>query len=234
MEFYIIGSPDSIDIDVFVQVDFISSNKTLEHERCKEYDISISKILLDKRPLNSNLIVIKDAIIADCFKGSVDECNNILYYTHSIHNQLYPNPISRSLDRDLDLKVLRVTRCILSYFSRTDLRSTIKGALRKTIFEQLQVLRLINFNNEIIGKKDRKEDIYKVIAFQFGQLFSLLGGYEKYSYTKGGIAKNYPDLKSFLMRRSDLDMNILNEYLSRFISYLEESIHTMEKIKENG
>lgn len=234
MEFYIIGSPDSIDIDVFVKVDSISSDKTFEHQRCKEYDISISNILTDKRPLNSNLIVIEDGIITDCFKGSVDECNNILYYTHSMHNQLYPNPISRPLERDLDLKVLRVTRCILSYFSRTDLRSTIKDALRKTIFEQLQVLRLINFNNEIIGKKDRTEDIYKVIAFQFGQLFSLVDGYEKDSYTKGGIVKNYPQLESFLMRRSDLDMSILNEYLSRFISYLEGSIHTMKKIKENG
>lgn len=234
MEFYIIGSPDSIDIDVFVRVDSISSDKTFEHQRCKDYDLAISKILNDSRPLNSNLIVIQDGVIVDCFKGSVDECNNILYYTYSMHTQVCPNPILRTLERDLDLKVLRVTRCILSYFSRTDLRTQIKDALRKTIFEQLEVLRLIDFTKEISGKKDRTEDIYKVIAFQFGQLFSLLDGCEMDSYTKGGIVKNYPDLESFLMRRSDLDMSILNEYLSRFISYLDGSIHTMKKVKENG
>ena len=45
------------------------------------------------------------------------------------------------------------------------------------------------------GKKEKIEDIYKVIAFQFGQVFSLIDGFESDSYTKNGIIKNYPDLK---------------------------------------
>ena len=71
-------------------------------------------------------------------------------------------------------------------------------------------------------------DIKKVIAFQLGQVFSLIDNCEIESYTKNGIIKNYNDLKPFLLREktSANDMKILNNYLEKFISFVEDNIKT--------
>ena len=84
---------------------------------------------------------------------------------------------------------------------------------------------MIDFPN----KKEKFEDIYKVIAFQFGQVFSLIDGYEQDSYTKNGIIKNYPDLRRLLNRESLTfgDLEALNKYLHRFIKLIESKIGNM-------
>jgi HEPN domain-containing protein len=73
---------------------------------------------------------------------------------------------------------------------------------------------------EFPGKKESIKDIYKSIAFQFGQTFSLIDGFESESYTKNSIIKNYPDLSNLIKRGNvtDDDLNTLNRYLKRFIS----------------
>lgn len=84
------------------------------------------------------------------------------------------------------------------------------------------------------NKKELREDIYKVIAFQYGQVFSLIDGYEKDSYTKSGIMKNYPDLSNFLKRiePTNNDLKVLNKYLDRFIELIESRIGDI-KLVEN-
>ena len=89
---------------------------------------------------------------------------------------------------------------------------------------------MVNFT----GKKEKTEDIYKVLAFQFGQVFSLIDGHESDSYTKNGIIKNYKDLSNLLKRGdlSDKDMQVLNLYLKRFINLVEEKIENGIKLRE--
>jgi hypothetical protein len=44
--------------------------------------------------------------------------------------QFYPNPITEPSNRDVDEKILRVSRFIITFYSRTILRPQIKSALR--------------------------------------------------------------------------------------------------------
>jgi F0F1-type ATP synthase delta subunit len=234
--FYIFGSEDSQDYDVLVSVDHIPQNIDEAHNICKYYNDKLSSTLLPDKELNCNLGVFEDGRLVKVFKGTVDELNNVIYYTYDNHKQFYPNPITEPINRDVDEKILRVARFIITFYSRTELRSQIKAALRGDLKLKLQVLKQINFVDmvDFPGKKEKFEDIYKVLAFQFGQVFSLVDGFESDSYTKNGILKNYPDLKNFLKRNplNTSDLETLNKYLSRFIDLIESKIDTI-KLVEN-
>ncbi len=234
--FYIFGSEDSQDYDVLVSVEHIPQNIDDAHNICKYYNDKLSSTLLPDKELNCNLGVFEDGKLVKVFKGTVDELNNVIYYTYDNHKQFYPNPIIEPTNRDVDEKILRVARFIITFYSRTELRPQIKAALRGDLKLKLQVLKQINFVDMIDfpGKKEKYEDIYKVIAFQFGQVFSLIDGFESDSYTKNGILKNYTDLNNFLKRNplNTSDLEILNKYLSRFIDLIESKIDTI-KLVEN-
>lgn len=235
--FYIFGSEDSKDYDIIVSVDEIPQDIDKAHEICKEWNEKLSKILPDK-PLNCNLGIFRNGKIEKVFKGTTDELTNCIYYTYNNHKQYFPNPIDKPIERDIDEKVLRVARFIITFYSRTKLRSEIKAALRGDLMAKLEVLKKIDFTNmtEFTGKKENPEDIYKVLAFQFGQIFSMIDGYEGDSYTKSGIKKNYSDLSNLLSRGklSNEDLETLNKYLHRFVEYVEDNIDVLpqkEKIK---
>ena len=79
--FQIFGSENSLDYDIIVFVDSISSNKQISHDLITEYEYKLKHILFVEniypiKPLNANLAVLKDGIIIDSFKGSSDEVNN--------------------------------------------------------------------------------------------------------------------------------------------------------------
>lgn len=235
-EFYLFGSENSQDYDVLVSVDFIPKDIDKAHNLCKYYNYKLNETLLTDKELNCNLAIFKNGEIVEVFKGTVDELNNVLYYTYSNHKQYFPNPIKNPVERDIDEKILRVSRFIITFYSRTSLRPEIKNALRGNIIDKLNVLKKIDFvkMNEFPGKKEKLEDIYKVLAFQFGQTFSLIDGFEPDSYTKNGIIKNYPDLGNFLNRVNitNYDLKILNIYLDRFISLIESKLGKI-KLFEN-
>lgn len=232
--FYIFGSENSQDYDVLVSVDDIPQNIDAAHLICKEWNDRLSKILPDK-PINSNLAIFGDGKILKVFKGTVDELINVLYYTYDNHKQYYPNPIKAPVHRNLEEKILRVSRFIITFYSRTELRPEIKLALRGDLRQKLSVLKKIDFTKmtDFPGKKEKIEDIYKVLAFQFGQVFSLIDGFEKDSYTKNGVIKNYPDLSNILNRQSieTKDLKNLNKYLERFIKEIESRIDNMNLIE---
>jgi hypothetical protein len=232
--FQIFGSENSKDYDVLVFVDNIPQVTDDAHQLCKYYNNILEPVLNDK-PLNCNIGVIQDGQLVDCFKGTVDELQNVLYYTYKNHKQYYPNFISHTVERDLEEKILRVCRCILSFYSRTSIRPQVKLALRSDLRTKIPVLKMINFvdMSDFTNKRESVEDIYKVIAFQFGQLFSLIDGHEKESYTKNEIIKNYSDLEPFLNRKSSKDdLPILNKYKDRLIKLIESKIDTMKKLFE--
>lgn len=233
--FYIFGSEDSQDYDILVSVNDIPQNIDAAHNICKHFNDKLSKVLTDK-PLNCNIAIFNSGEIIKVFKGTAEELNNVIYYTYNLHKQFYPNPIKKPIVRDTDEKILRVARFLITFYSRTELRPKIKNALRGNLKDKLEVLKLIDYETmtDFPNKKELREDIYKVIAFQYGQVFSLIDGYEKDSYTKSGIMKNYPDLSNFLKRiePTNNDLKVLNKYLDRFIELIESRIGDI-KLVEN-
>lgn len=230
MKYYLFGSENSLDYDILVEYDSIPSDVDKAHAICKEFNEQLSLIYPDKE-INSNLITIKGNQIVNCHKGIIDELNNCLFYTYDLHKQRFSNPILNPVQRDLNEKILRVARFIITFYSRTELRKEIKTALRGNLHQRLAVLKKIDFTKmtEFTGKKERPEDIWKVIAFQFGQSESIRNGYDSDSYTKNGIIKNYPDLKNILNRGEikENDLIILNFYLHSFIYYIEMNVHNL-------
>jgi len=232
--FYIFGSENSKDWDVLVSVDYIPQNIDAAHEICKEWNSKLSTFLKEKT-INSNLAVFEGGRITKVFKGTADELNNVLFYTYKNHKQFFVNPILNPVTRDVDLKILRCARFIITFFSRTHLRTEIKSALRGNLIDKLEVLKKIDFEKmeEFVGKKEEPEDIRKVLAFQYGQVFSLIDGHEPDSYTKNGIIKNYPNLKNLLSRTpvSQEDLKTLNEYNERFIKLIEQKLSSIRLVE---
>ena len=134
-EYYFFGSGDSSDYDVLVRVDHIPANVDAAHDICKSFNQLLAEKYTDKA-INSNLCVIEDGRITRVFKGTCDELTNCLFYTYGLHVQEYACPVVSPVIRDVDEKILRVARFILTFFSRTELRSEIKKALRGDLTEK--------------------------------------------------------------------------------------------------
>lgn len=211
---YIHGSEDSIDLDVYYVFD-----KLPEFKYCQQF-------CSDKNE-NRNIIVIKNGVVINCFKGTIDEVNNGLYYTYNLHEQEYPLLINKLLKRDILIKDIRVLRGLLSYLSRTQYREEIKQALKGGWLERINILENINWNNiKEFNKRFNKQDIYKVCAFQLGQSLGLHEGVEL--YTKNSISNQYPKLRKYLYREKS-DLNNLLKYMNIFLEIIKRF-----KIEENN
>lgn len=221
MIFNIFGSLSSRDYDVVVFVDDIPTNIDINTKTCKSFQDELSSILTDK-PVNVNIAVFNNGNITKVYKGTVSELNNALYYTYKHHKQFHPLVVTSLLERDSYEKLLRVYRGILTFYSRSSMRNEIKQALRsKDIDFKKQVISKIDLSlpYDFSGKKESITDIRKVLAFQFGQYFSLIDGYEPDSYTKEDIAKNYPDLEPFLtFKNTDDILYVIEDYKLRLIN----------------
>lgn len=219
--FNIFGSKSSRDYDVVVFVDNISTSIDINTKICKDFQDELSSLLIDK-PVNVNIAVFNNGNITKVYKGTVSELNNALYYTYKYHRQFHPLVVSSLLERDSYEKLLRVYRGILTFYSRSSMRDEIKRALRSNdIGFKKQVISKIDLSlpYDFKGKKESVTDIRKVLAFQFGQYFSLIDGYESDSYTKEDIAKNYLDLEPFLtFKNTDDILYVLEGYKRRLIT----------------
>ena len=205
---YIHGSSDSTDIDIVYVLDYLPN--MLE---CKAYCDG-------KGNKNGNIIVIKDGIVVETFKGCVDEVNNGILRTYPLHKQEYPLLITRQVKRDVILKDVRVVRKIVSAFSRTEHRKIIKETLRKGWKERVNLLKTFDYKSFDFTtiKKTTKEDTLKSFAFQIGQALALHDGVEL--YTKKEIGNYFPDLNNYLQRK-DTDITPLVNYIVRYATLLE-------------
>lgn len=207
---YIHGSEDSTDLDIFYVFDKMPS-----FDECK-------KFCSQNPDENRNIIVINNGQVTDCFIGTIDEVNNGLIDTYSLHKQEHPLLVTKRLERDKEIKYVRAIRGILSNLSRTQYRSEIKSALNGNWKERLDCVKNIDLstiNFDELNKRMTGKDILKVLAFQIGQSLGLLENIEL--YTKSSIAKQYEDLTNFLYRK-DADINILNAYKDVLIDYLSK------------
>ncbi|MFT5683790.1 MAG: hypothetical protein ACI8RZ_004722 [Myxococcota bacterium] len=179
---YCFGSEDSQDRDVLYVVPTIPDFDTAR-QWCRSPDE------------NRNLIVLRDGVIVESFKGNADETNNALLATYAFHPQTLPLPITRPLPRIVPLKAARAIRVALSMMSRTTQRPLVKPALSSNNqAARVTALAGVDFAAVVVS-----EDAWKSIAFQLGQLLGLIGGQEL--YTKSAIAQAFPGLSGLLSRR---------------------------------
>lgn len=221
--FQIFGSESSLDIDVMFFVDQIPSPPDKAHDLCKIYNEKISKLLNTNRDINSNLAVLKDGMIIHTHKGTEDEVNNSLFHTYGLHDQKHPLQITKLYERDVELKIHRTLRVLLSLISRTEHRKVVKKALKSDVHEKILVLDSIDFGDiTSLGRKNEKfEDYVKVLAFQLGQILALLGQ-DKELYTKEDIMNFLPFLEKHLMRDPTAELFLIENSKSVFLQRLKD------------
>ena len=210
---YIHGSEDSTDIDVHyvfnTQPSFIEAKAFCDSDKSE----------------NRNVISIKDGVVVGCYKGTIDEINNALLDTYSLHEQEYPLLVTKRVNRDSIMKLIRSIRIILSHLSRSQYRVDVKEALRSDDWNiKLDVLDSISLSSigfNTLNKRLHSSDILKVITFQIGQASLLMDGIEV--YTKSGVCEYYPELSKFVHRDADCDISILDKELHKFISKIREN-----------
>lgn len=211
------GSQDSLDTDVYL----VLEEPILVLQRCKEVCESFPDI-------NANLVVIEHGEVVWCYKGTVDEVNNSIYYTYSLHTEnVEPCPIFKAVNRNIELKVERTIRGILSYMSRTSLRTEIKTALKsKDLGVKIKALKLIDLPSiESFGKKGTNIEVYKFLCFQLVQVCMLYLGNEV--YTKQDVRNLFPSLASIIDREEDSEAPVkLQTLLNAFISKVEKDYKT--------
>lgn len=205
---YIHGSADSVDLDtvyVFEEMPALP--------QCQQFCQSSTGE-------NRNIIVIRDGIVADCFKGLPDEVNNALYTTYPLHAQEHPLLVNRMVPRDVFRKDITASRKLLSSLTRTNLRPAIKEALRGSWRRRLSGLRSLALTGIRFAQSGDSFplELRKLFAFQLGQAIGLHRGKELYA--KADIAAEFPDLRPYLYRE-DAPLAKLQNALSDYCAILE-------------
>lgn len=198
--FQIFGSATSEDVDIMVFVDHIDhDNKFISTQRCEEYNQMLAHLFPNKE-LNCNLGIIKNGDLIDVYKGTADECQNSLFLTYHNFKQYFPLAVLRLTERNMELKVLRGYRIILSFLSRSANRKEVKKALVSDLRYKILTLKTFNWLQPIdYGKRNVSDaDFYKTVVFQILQMVGLMNGVEYYS--KELMWNDYPALKPFLQR----------------------------------
>ena len=226
--FNIFGSEDSTDIDIMFRIEKMPCLGDCQ-DHCFAYDLELSKD--SPKEVNSNLCVVVDGIVTDVYKGTVDEVNNMLFYTYDNHRQTHQKFVTRTVPRDVTTKANRALRDILSHLSRTSYRDLVKAALKGSMADRIEAVRKINFDeiNDLNKKDGNINDYYKILAFQIGQTAGLIEGMEFYS--KSSLSTHYPHLRVMLYRLP-FDIGVLNYIVDEFLDLIESKIDHRETIFE--
>lgn len=243
----IFGSASSKDYDVVFYVEHLGTIDNC-HKVVKQYQTILEHVLFDikKRPrkvINGNLAVLDtmNGTLVKVFKGTPDEVNNSVHNTYHFHTQDCARMISTEIKRGgsnefyTHLKIKRCFRFILSFYSRVaTMRSNIKIALKGDINQRIAAVDLINFvfHTEFPDKKELKEDIYKVIAFQLAQTTLLHEGIQ--IFTKEEVIHHYPGLKHAILREplTNVDLRYLTTMLKHLIEIAKTEIPNMQSLNE--
>ena len=173
--------------------------------------------------MNINLAVLSDGIVAWVLKGIPDETNNSVFRTYHLHKQYHPLEIQRLVPRDIEKKIIRATRAILSLLTKSERRHNVKNALKANqLYIRLDALKSSCFPK--LDFKQSQEDlteIAKTIAFQLGQTMALVKENTEL-YTKTQVATYDPRLQPYLMRETGCDLEILTQVKDEYVAMIEQ------------
>jgi len=196
MNYQIFGSEDSQDLDICFFVDEIGN---IENSKNHLIELINTLVLETDKPINGNLAILKNGLVEQCFKGNNDELNNALLETYSFHHQNYSLQIKNKVYRNVDDKIQRCLRTLISYFTKTALRIESKKALKSNLQAKLMFLEQLDLSEHTdFGKQGELIEIYKSFAFQIGQTHALIKGVEL--FTKSSISNYLPSLSGYLNR----------------------------------
>lgn len=217
--YQIFGSENSLDLDVMFWVSEVPENIQAARDLCRVLAQAFQEKKGISEKINANIAKVEEGRIVAIFKGIISESNNALFYTYSLHKQDFPNQIRVVLPRDIEEKLHRTVRVLLSFLTKTVERSKVKLALQGDFLQKIKVLREINLceyeNEAALGYTNSLVDFQKTFAFQIGQTLALMEGKEL--FTKNEIAAYLPDLQPYLNRDEGISNYILQQYLSLFI-----------------
>ncbi len=231
------GSSESIDWDFIIWLPKWClnslSNPYVGKKLVKLLEPDIARMVnTDKQP-NATLGIVDGGIVIWALKGTIDEVNNSIFLTYDYHLDLQPVdsvcPITRVVDRDVNAKILRAVRMLLGEMSRTNRRSDVKGALRKSLKDRLDVLLTINYMTiEFTAHKSNfpRVDKWKTIAFQIGQTLALMDGVEVYS--KHTVCDLYPALSVYINRIESVDFLDLQSLKDELVNKINARIELGE------
>lgn len=229
-KYYFYGSEDSLDTDVFIEVDNIPDNI--------EEAIQYMKKLKNTFNLdwNMNMIVIKDGVVVNNIpsKGSKYSLNNSLYYTYDNHTQTWDNPIKRLLRANKLLNIYKCVRNILTQLTRVneEYRGFIKPLKgihpwenKLVSFSKINFCEIETFNQPY----QTDTDTWKSIVFYLGQSLSLLDDVEV--YTKKHLIEEHPYFENFILRKEItlLDKKILQAKIVEYLNKIKELNFINEK-----
>ncbi|MCL9804464.1 hypothetical protein NAT51_02955 [Flavobacterium amniphilum] len=224
------GSADSVDYDVVFLIDAmpetilekLTLSNSLKEQLAEEYQDKV---------INANLAVCSNGCIVSVYKGTADELNNSVLATYDLHHQDFGNEITKTLKRDVHLKLIRSLRMLLSFVSKTEFRTVVKAALKGDVHLKVKTLAEINLLQlNDFGKGTDATGLKKMMAFQLGQTLALASGTEL--YTKKEIMAFFPELKPFLLREPETNMEVIQTYVNQLVAVLKEEIPKMKNTEE--
>jgi hypothetical protein len=147
---------------------------------------------------NRNLVVVREGVVVECYKGLPDELHNGLLRTVPLHPQGCVLPLGPAVERNIPLKVARAMRLILTRLTRSRWRAQVKAALGALdVLALRDALAGVDLR-QLVAEPEVDADDRKSLAFQVGQTLALMGGVEL--YTKAELAAEFPDLAPLLGR----------------------------------
>lgn len=218
MIYWIFGSRTSQDVDALVIVEKLGS---IAENKQTVSDMESKLQIKYDRTLNLNLGTLENGSLKEVYKGTVDEVNNSIMDTYSLHKQECPLLITHRIHRDVDLKIIRCLRIILSFYSRTPHRTQVKKALSGDVSLKHETLKAIDISTVLELGSGKHVDFYdylKTLAFQLGQTRALIDGVEL--YTKEDIGVKYPQLRIFLQRTLS-DLSVLESFKQDLLSQID-------------
>jgi predicted nucleotidyltransferase len=98
-QYTIFGSDDSSDVDVMFYL-----SEMPELQICRQIATDAESLIVSNKEIDVNLCCVNDGLVVDCMKGTIDEVNNMIYYTHTLHEQKYESPVTKLHTRDIEKK----------------------------------------------------------------------------------------------------------------------------------
>lgn len=209
--FWIHGSADSEDIDVFFLADESDDFSPAGFEKLKNKCSALSN-----GQVNGNIIRVQNGQVVNCFKGTCDEVNNGLFHTYHHHEQMYPNPVDHLVLRHVEMKWARATRGVISMCSRTGWRPEVKATMRSgRVLDRIHFLSTFDFAGIEDFHKGPMKDVLKFFCFQTLQYIGLLYYTEIFQKSEAAAfaRRIFPDMgdsiAEILYRTNDPDKQVV-------------------------
>lgn len=209
-ELYRFGSENSLDNDsIIILNDLISTQHCRELEYYFKHNLGINLLC----------VTLKNGYITATSKSTLDEVNNMLFYTLPLHNNF--NLIKSVVSRDIKLKLKNSIIEFLIWSCKSNHRTIAKQALKsKNLNYQIEIFNEINFYN--FNREFMSIDFLKNISFLFAQAWLLILGIEV--FTKNEIVYYMPTLTEFINRIKTNDYYALNLLKTNIYNYAKENL----------